>query len=931
MSVTMTGDALSYAWYQGEPGDTARAVGVGQDAVRVSPADTTKYWVRVTSDCAVDPDAVRDEPFVVHVCPELVAGPQPVSVNAGTTALLSVQGSHVERVEWYRGQSGDTSGGILASSSSLSFTTPPIAADTQFWARLVSGSCFRDTPTVLVSLCREPSATWSAAIVKQIAPGEGTTLRANVTPDAGVSKTFYEGTAGDLAHSVAIHGPGADSSLPVNPTVTTRYWVRAQMTNGICFSDTPVLTIEVCKPAIATQPSAASIDRVTNPAATVPLSVTAAGSPLTYQWYEGVSGDTARPVAGGTSATVSVGPNTDTSYWVRVSGTCGWIDSQAALVTVCKPPAISQHPSAAIVTSGTAQTLTVTAAGTELHYQWYRGAAVDVSSPVGTDAASYTATITTSVDYWVRVTGRCGAAANSTTARLSVKPAITTQPAGAAITSGSPVTLTVAASGTYLTYQWYSGSGTSAPIAGATSASYTTPPLTAGGSYWCRVWSGSAVYADSSIATITICQPRTITVSNETQVSGQPVNLTITGGAQANETYEWYEGESGSTAVRISTSAAVTVNPTQTTKYWLRTIRTSCVANSPSVTVRVCYPAISAEPASLMILSGTSTTLSVTASGTPPLAYQWYTGTSGNTATPVSGAVSATLTVTPSGTTSYWVSVRSDTAGPTCSKASATAIVTVCTKPVITDQPDDNSLASTASVVLSITATGDGLSYQWYEGAAGITTKPVGTNSSSLSVIPGSTKPYWVRVTGSCGVADSTVALQSVYPKINVQPADLATCANQAAAFSVGATGTSLTYQWYRGNVYDYSQPIAGATGTATTINPASTQAVWCEIRSGNAATATRTATATVSAGPAALTPSKTLSGSCYKLTARVSAVDEGLVQYQWFKGALGDTSNPQSINPVYTACPTGTTTYWVRITYTDGSHCWTDKSITVP
>jgi hypothetical protein len=66
---------------------------------------------------------------------------------------------------------------------------------------------------------------------------------------------------------------------------------------------------------------------------------------------------------------------------------------------------------------------------------------------------------------------------------------------------------------------------------------------------------------------------------------------------------------------------------------------------------------ITSRPSNRTITAGQSTTLTVGASGTTPLYYQWYLGTSGNTSTPVPGAGGASLTVTPAVGTNYWVRV----------------------------------------------------------------------------------------------------------------------------------------------------------------------------------------------------------------------------------------------------------------------------------
>lgn len=83
-------------------------------------------------------------------------------------------------------------------------------------------------------------------------------------------------------------------------------------------------------------------------------------------------------------------------------------------------------------------------------------------------------------------------------------PSIVSQPASVAI-SGGTATLTVAASGSSPTFQWYQGiSGvTTNPISGATSASFTTPALDSSATYWVRVTNADG-HVDSQTATVSI-------------------------------------------------------------------------------------------------------------------------------------------------------------------------------------------------------------------------------------------------------------------------------------------------------------------------------------------------------------------------------------------------------------------------------------------
>jgi hypothetical protein len=98
---------------------------------------------------------------------------------------------------------------------------------------------------------------------------------------------------------------------------------------------------------------------------------------------------------------------------------------------------------------------------------------------------------------------------------------------------------------------------------------------------------------------------------------------------------------------------------------------------------------------------------------------------------------------------------------------SVTATVTVstptCTAPSIVSQPASVSIARGTSTTLSVSAT-NAASYQWYAGSSGNTGAPVaGATGPSLTVSPSSTTSYWVRVSNSCGSANSATATVTVY------------------------------------------------------------------------------------------------------------------------------------------------------------------------
>lgn len=155
--------------------------------------------------------------------------------------------------------------------------------------------------------------------------GQSATL--SVVTSVGATLQWYEGQSGDLTRAV----PGATAATFTTGPVTaaTAYWVRA--TDGSGYSDSATATVRLAvAPTISVQP--ADLDpQVGDP---VSLTVSATGLPApTFQWYYGASGDVSRPIAGATSATLSLtAPAEVGRYWVRVTNMAGEIDSAAGKV-----------------------------------------------------------------------------------------------------------------------------------------------------------------------------------------------------------------------------------------------------------------------------------------------------------------------------------------------------------------------------------------------------------------------------------------------------------------------------------------------------------------------------------------------------------------------------------------------------------------------
>ena len=106
------------------------------------------------------------------------------------------------------------------------------------------------------------------------------------------------------------------------------------------------------EPTIISHPQSQTINYNTSASLEVEVSGT---EPLSYQWYQGESGDTSKPV--GTDVNEYPTPDliTTTSFWVRVSNTCGSIDSNTAMITVMPLLIMTDVDEVSVPEGGTAE------------------------------------------------------------------------------------------------------------------------------------------------------------------------------------------------------------------------------------------------------------------------------------------------------------------------------------------------------------------------------------------------------------------------------------------------------------------------------------------------------------------------------------------------------------------------------------------------
>jgi hypothetical protein len=230
------------------------------------------------------------------------------------------------------------------------------------------------------------------------------------------------------------------------------------------------------------------------------------------------------------------------------------------------------------------------------------------------------------------------------------------------------------------------------------------------------------------------------------------------------------------------------------------------VSNSASLTVNQ-NVVVASAPVSVTNCPGTSASFSVSATGTG-LSYQWYKGTTTLTGQTGSSLVLGNVSAADAGTYSVVVS-------GTCGNAvSNSASLTVNQNVVVTSAPMSVTNCPGTSASFTVSATGTGLSYQWYKG----TTALARQTSSSLvlaNVSAGDAGIFSVVVSGTCGNAVSNSASLTVNQNVVVAsaPVSVTNCPGTTASFSVSATGTGLSYQWYKGTT-----ALVGQTGSSLVL-----------------------------------------------------------------------------------------------------------------
>jgi len=583
VSIATSGTApVAVQWYT-----TAGAFVGGGNSLTVSPSWTTTYYAMVSNGC----HSVQSSPVMIMVRqPATITWSAPAAITYGT-ALSAMQLSATPNVPGTFTYTPPAGTVLAAGTRSLSLSFTPV-----------------DTANYLVT-----TATQSI-VVQKADPTGSWTPPAPITYGTPLSATQLNGTA-DIPGTI-VYDPPAGTILTAGTHTLTATFTPNDSANYNTKSGAVSITVLKATPAI-TWSAPANITYGTALGATQLNATATAPGTFTYAPAAGTI-----PGAGDRSLTVTFVP-TDSANYNQASATVNLHVVRAAQTINWATP--GPVPTGTAISSAQLNA-TVSVVGPAA------AGAISYDVAVGTVMSAGDHTLTASA----AATDNYDAAQRSVVLHACDFPAITSQPQGAVVGLGGSAHLTLQATN-YSTITWYKSDGTLV----STGMPYVAVSTTT--SYYAIV-SNACAGVQSATITITVCSPPSITSQPASYniVLGQTAELSIGVAPLTAEQIagggplyiQWFKANGD---VSVGGGNDLVVYPTATTTYYAKVSNGCGLVRSANATIGVAIPAclipsINSQSANPSITSGNSSTLSIDASSTTQLHYQWYTGYDAGTA-----------------------------------------------------------------------------------------------------------------------------------------------------------------------------------------------------------------------------------------------------------------------------------------------------------
>jgi len=320
--------------------------------------------------------------------------------------------------------------------------------------------------------------------------------------------------------------------------------------------------------------------------------------------------------SGVNTATLTIDPATSidaSNYDVVVTNSCGAARCNAALLTVDALPNIyNVTGGGAYCAGGSGVAVTLSGSASNIAYCLLLGGSSTGTNWTGTGSALGT-NVTAAGAYTIlasnTTTGCAQLMGGTATVTINALPTFSYSQANVTCNGGANGSITVTASGGSGTGYQYSDNGGSTFQSGNTFSGLAT------GTYQIVVEDGNGCL--SATTPVTITQPAVLSCSVSPSIvtnctgSSQSFTVSVSGGTPGY-TYLWSDGSTGTS---ITTNAAGTYSVTVTDT-------NGCTSTCTATLTLNVAPSISIEPTNIAVCAGSSTSLSVTASGSP-LNYVW--------------------------------------------------------------------------------------------------------------------------------------------------------------------------------------------------------------------------------------------------------------------------------------------------------------------
>ncbi len=544
-----------------------------------------------------------------------------------------------------------------------------VTADTQISATVPSG-----TVSGPVAVLKSGNLVFSVQSFTAIGPGPYVDSFTPVTGNQGVQVTFT-GVHFTGVTSVRFNGVTA-SSFSVTADTQLRATVPAGATSGSITVTSAAGSWTTGTPFYL-PPSISSFSPASGPVGT---SVTITGANylnVSAVRFNGVSAPFTVDTASRITATVPAGASSGTISVTAPAGGGSSSGSFTVSVPINVPPTITAHPQPQTTSVGQTVTFVVTASGTQpLAYRWRKNGSF-ISGATSSSYSVVNVQVSSVGNYDAEVSNVAGTAfSQSASLTLNTPPSISVQPTSKTAFVGQSASFSVSASGNPSpTFQWRKN-GTN--INGAVSQSYFIPNVQASqaGGY-SVVLSNPFGSVTSDTATLTVSlavAPNFTSQPQSRQVNiGQSVTFSISATGSPSPTFQWRKN---GTAIPGATAPSYTIGSVQQSHAGTYDVVASNIAgtaaSSPALLTVGNAPLITAQPTNQTVNAGTTVALSVTASGTAPLSYQWRRDGAN-----IAGANSGTLVLNSAqpGDSGYYSVVVTNSLGVAVSSAAAINIL----------------------------------------------------------------------------------------------------------------------------------------------------------------------------------------------------------------------------------------------------------------